>query len=390
MKKNLLLATIVLVAITLLGFIFSNISYADVVGEMRIIDGKKYWYENGKRQGMYGDEKNIWDTIFGNERGREIYDPESDAWYWLDACFDGAVAINKEVWMPYIYQEDLKTGANPEGKWVRYDNDGHMIKGWYTNENGKYYYDLITGAMSKGVCEIENKLYYFDEITGILKKQIKGWYTDQNNNTYYCDEKTGKAVRYFALVTENGKDYIYYFHDKTAKMIRGNLKAHDAYDLEKGEVEIYLTFDNNGKCEVTDDVLRELNKLTAKYWPLYNFNTKSEITLEDYLKTKAPVTPEEPEEPEQPEELDGFYIVLDETGKKISKVYYYENNEKYAGTLKLKDSKGVRHTFTFNSRGEMTRMDGNKVSTVESITKYFDAYVYNPATGKTIFIEANE
>lgn len=35
-------------------------------------NGKKYWYEKGVKQGTTG-------------RGKEIYDPDSDAWYWLDA-----------------------------------------------------------------------------------------------------------------------------------------------------------------------------------------------------------------------------------------------------------------------------------------------------------------
>lgn len=43
------------------------------------VDGAKYWYENGVRQGLEG-------------RGKEIYDPESDAWYWLDAAYDGTIS----------------------------------------------------------------------------------------------------------------------------------------------------------------------------------------------------------------------------------------------------------------------------------------------------------
>ncbi len=60
-------------------------------------DGRMYWLENGEIQGVTGDPKNIIDEIYGIERGREIYDPESDAWYWLDACYDGAKAVSKEV-----------------------------------------------------------------------------------------------------------------------------------------------------------------------------------------------------------------------------------------------------------------------------------------------------
>ena len=43
-------------------------------------------------------------------RGKEIYDPDSDAWYWLDANQGGAKAVSKDV-----YQE------SNGGKWVRYD-----------------------------------------------------------------------------------------------------------------------------------------------------------------------------------------------------------------------------------------------------------------------------
>ena len=81
--------------------------------------------------------------------------------------------------MPYIYQDDLKTGANPEGKWVRYNSNGKMIKGWYfvtgaeakiypKQEGNTYYYDLITGEMYKGYKTILGRTYHFDEKTGVL------------------------------------------------------------------------------------------------------------------------------------------------------------------------------------------------------------------------------
>ena len=127
-------------------------------------DEALYWYEDGIRQGIVGDPKNIFDNDHGHfERGREIYDPNSKAWYWLDANAEGAVAKNKEVWMPYVYQGD----NDPDGKWVRYDRYGQMIKGWYANDDGIYYYDPITGQMYKGTHVINNKTYFFDTITGI-------------------------------------------------------------------------------------------------------------------------------------------------------------------------------------------------------------------------------
>ncbi len=125
-----------------------------------------YWYEDDIKQGVYGDLKNVKDTQFGNiERGREIFDPASKAWYWLDANAEGAIARNKEVWLPYVFQDE-EEGSTP-GKWVRYDKYGQMIKGWYANDNGIYYYDLETGAMYKGTHTIAGKSYTFDELTGI-------------------------------------------------------------------------------------------------------------------------------------------------------------------------------------------------------------------------------
>lgn len=116
-------------------------------------NGKKYWYENGVKQGTTG-------------RGKEIYDPNSDAWYWLDAVQGGAMTVNKDV-----YQESAagQWADRPDGngKWVRYDENGHMVKGWQQTENGLYYFDLITGAMAKGAGNIDGVPCAFDKYTGV-------------------------------------------------------------------------------------------------------------------------------------------------------------------------------------------------------------------------------
>ena len=116
-------------------------------------NGKKYWYEKGVKQGTTG-------------RGKEIYDPDSDAWYWLDAVQGGAMTVNKDV-----YQESAagQWADKPDGtgKWVRYDENGHMVKGWQQTENGLYYFDLITGAMAKGTGDIDGVPCAFDKYTGI-------------------------------------------------------------------------------------------------------------------------------------------------------------------------------------------------------------------------------
>ena len=212
----------------------------------KTVNGKDYWYENGVKQGTTG-------------RGKEIYDPDSDAWCWLDADQGGAKAVSKDV-----YQE------SNGGKWVRYDANGHMIKGWDTNDDGTYYFDLVTGAMTKGDATIDGLPCSFDTVTGIglncAWKRINGkdyWYEggkrqgyDPNNAAYrgkeiydpasngwywldnvqqgakavskdvYQESSGGKRVRYDANgqmikgwnTNENGT---YYFDPVTGAMAKG-------------------------------------------------------------------------------------------------------------------------------------------------------------------------
>ena len=132
-------------------------------------NGKKYWYEKGVKQGTTG-------------RGKEIYDPDSDAWYWLDAVQGGAMTVNKDV-----YQESAagQWADRPDGtgKWVRYDENGHMVKGWQTTDKGTYYFDPTFGTMAKGVTEIDGVPCAFDQSTGIgLDKQ---WVTINGADYWY-------------------------------------------------------------------------------------------------------------------------------------------------------------------------------------------------------------
>ena len=174
--------------------------------------GKLYWYEYGVKQGTYNDPAGVIGD--GTVRGREIFDPASSAWYWLDSVFDGAKAEGKEVWMPYVYQDEAswkndaakmnekvnasnsytenggpvsnmgeqvrKAILTGSGKWVRYDENGKMLKGWVTisgplanaypgQVGNTYFYDYLTGLMAKGWTTIGGQTYYFDETSGALR-----------------------------------------------------------------------------------------------------------------------------------------------------------------------------------------------------------------------------
>ena len=200
----------------------------------KTVNGKDYWYENGVKQGTTG-------------RGKEIYDPESDAWYWLDANQGGAKAVSKDV-----YQE------SNGGKWVRYDANGHMIKGWDTNDDGTYYFDLVTGAMTKGDATIDGLPCSFDTVTGIglncAWKRINGknyWYEggkrqgyDPNNAAYRGKEiydpvsngwywldnvqQGAKAVSKDVYQESSGGKWVRY--DANGQMIKGwNTNADGTY-----------------------------------------------------------------------------------------------------------------------------------------------------------------
>ena len=126
------------------------------------IDGVSYWYENGIRQG--------YDPNNENYRGKEIYDPSTDAWYWLDNVQQGAKAAGKDVYQESLagdWGDAVNENGEKIGKWVRYDGNGYMVKGWQTNEAGTYYFDPTYGTMAKGQVEIDGASYYFDPTTGI-------------------------------------------------------------------------------------------------------------------------------------------------------------------------------------------------------------------------------
>ena len=200
----------------------------------KTVNGKDYWYENGVKQGTTG-------------RGKEIYDPDSDAWYWLDANRGGAKAVSKDV-----YQE------SNGGKWVRYDANGHMIKGWDTNDDGTYYFDLVTGAMTKGDATIDGLPCSFDTVTGIglncAWKRINGkdyWYEDgkrqgydpnnaayrgkeiydpASNGWYWLDnvQQGAKAVSKDVYQESSGGKWVRY--DANGQMIKGwNTNADGTY-----------------------------------------------------------------------------------------------------------------------------------------------------------------
>lgn len=74
---------------------------------------------------------------------------------------NGVMAVDKDAFIPNT-PDDRKTGI-----WVRFNQDGDLIKGEDYRYGGWYYFDTTTGAMVKGVKYIssEDKWVYYDVST---------------------------------------------------------------------------------------------------------------------------------------------------------------------------------------------------------------------------------
>ena len=153
-------------------------------------------------------------------RSKEFYDPGSAAWYWADA--DGSIAHDKDVYQP-----------SSGGKWVRYDHDGHMIKGEDYRYGGWYYFDQTTGAMAKGVRYVSSnggKWVYYDWTTGKMAHgEAYLSYDREHTGWYYFDQITGAMFKGVRYVPSNGGKWVYYDWT-TGKMAHG--EAYLSYDAE--------------------------------------------------------------------------------------------------------------------------------------------------------------
>lgn len=193
-------------------------------GNKEFVNGGHWVTKNGQK---------YWRDPDGSlARSKEIYDPESNAWYWIDS--DGTMAHDKDVYL-----------RSNGGKWVRYDSNGHMIKGEDFRYGVWYNFDFTTGAMSKGMTYLSNgnKWVYYDMVTGKMAhgeaylnfdKEHSGWYLFDNITGARCtgdifiranggkwvryDQKTGKMVK--GLQKQNG--LWYYFDPVTGAMAHGN------------------------------------------------------------------------------------------------------------------------------------------------------------------------
>lgn len=162
-------------------------------------NGKKYWYDEGAKA-----------------VSKEVYDPQSDSWYWFDK--DGSMATDKDVYIP------------AGDKWVRYDSQGRMRKGEDYRYGDWYFFDLTTGAMRKGIVHVNSnggKWVYYDWITGQMRYgETYVNYDAEHTGWYLFDNVTGAMFHGDTYVRSNGGKWVRY--DRVSgKMVKG-LQYQDA------------------------------------------------------------------------------------------------------------------------------------------------------------------
>ena len=394
--------------------------------EWETIDGKDYWYENGTIQGTVDDPQGVYGD--GTNRGREIWDSKyadsvgdfTAGWFWLDSVYGGAKAKNKEVWMPYIFQdEDSFSDAeiaekaagsvnpsehiqsmsaqvadairNKTGKWVRYDSKGAMIKGWYTvtqsevDKNSdyqgqlgnKYYYDYQTGLMAKGIVSIEGKNYKFDEITGVCQgeanvsgyawelqkaetKSISGDTTSIQEFTYHPNGE---------LATESDKEYsdksdgtgLYLNSEYNFTYNSSGYQTSDSYTFynEDGSVNSTETLSDtyNGYDLVRTDYVYTSDEGTSKYYYTYENNAKHNPVKSSYYTYYGDTAVKQSDTVYTYDGND--YLILEETTSTSGQI---TNKTEY-----IRNNKGkILKSYTYVTDGYAFRLAAKKVYTYES------------------------
>ena len=159
----------------------------------RVINGKTYYYRNGKRVKGW--------LRLSNGAGR-YFDSRT-----------GAMKLGFAKVGGKWYYFEPRTGWSRRGTWtaksgnVRYfrNTTRDMVTGWVRNTKGeRRYFQPFSGIMCKGLKKIRGKWYYFDPDRGVA---CSGWITDEAGNRRYFDPKT--FVMAEGEQTIDGKTYTF-------------------------------------------------------------------------------------------------------------------------------------------------------------------------------------
>ena len=239
------------------------------VDSMVKIDDMLYYFgQDGTMQAQHPLSEDGWMEMNGNQyyikNGdivRDEFVTEGEFTYYFD--YRGVMRKDETV-SKYDYEEQ-------KNKYYRIDEDGHLIKGWYTDEyNNTYYFDN-DGVRAEGITEINGKSYFFNSYGELYKNRIvyyydsktqkgmyyrvdedgeliKGWYTDENDHIYYYDSN---GVQADGLTQIDGKTYYFngYMYINRRVIVDGTLY----YLGQDGSVESQLKPSKDGWAKFGDD-----------------------------------------------------------------------------------------------------------------------------------------
>ena len=157
----------------------------------RVINGKTYYYRNGKRVKGWLRLSNGAGRYFDSRTGamKLGFAKVGGKWYYFEP---------RTGWS--------RRGTAKSGN-VRYfrNTTRDMVTGWVRNTKGeRRYFQPFSGIMCKGLKKIRGKWYYFDPDRGVA---CSGWITDEAGNRRYFDPKT--FVMAEGEQTIDGKTYTF-------------------------------------------------------------------------------------------------------------------------------------------------------------------------------------
>ena len=183
---------------------YKNTYYFDKDGRsavgITVIDEKTYYFdEEGRMRQNYGMMENGYFYFFGTDGTQQVkkkldengWFQVADKWYYAK---DGDIARNQFIKdNKYIYYVGSEGSMLLNRHFEEYDSDtgkrysyyvdknGHMVTGWYQDEDNWYYYDS-NGRGAEGITTVKNVTYYF-----LAGKMQTDYSFEENGYLYYFD-----------------------------------------------------------------------------------------------------------------------------------------------------------------------------------------------------------
>ena len=201
-------------------FYFDPESHKMATGYLDNGDGKSYWIDESQGlvyDGWVKDTKGHW--LRTNEDGCLVtgwYRAGDGAWWYFDnngyAQFGALTNLNHPFYIDY--SKGLlydRWVQDSQGNWLHTDDNGCLVKGWFYTSNGKLFYFNDDYRMVTGELTYKGKIYSLDPQEGLVSvKDIPIRHTQAYEDGAFAFFKAKGATR--ALEILNKADYASFTH----------------------------------------------------------------------------------------------------------------------------------------------------------------------------------